>query len=338
MRILLTADPEIPVPPVLYGGIERIIDMIIREYHAVGHEVFLVAHRESQTPATLIPYPGTSPRRLSDTVQNLLTVRKALAVRPDVIHSFGRLAYLLAALPARIPKIMSYQREPTARTVRQAMMVARKGTLSFTGCSDYITRQIQPFAPAATVYNGVPTDRYQFNAAIAPDAPLVFLGRLEPVKGPHLAIELAKRTNRRLILAGNIPDEHRAWVESEVLSQVDGAHISYIGPVNDTQKNDLLSQAAAFLMMIDWNEPFGIVMAEALACGTPVIGLAKGSVPEVVLHGKTGFVCPDMESAIRSVEQLPSLSREACRQDAENRFSQQVIAQAYLKLYREKIG
>lgn len=338
MRILLTADPEIPVPPVLYGGIERIVDMIIREYHKMGHEVFLVAHRESQTPATLIPYPGTSPRRLTDTVQNLLTVRKALSVQPDVIHSFGRLAYLLAALPTRIPKIMSYQREPTARTVRQAMMLSRKGSMSFTGCSDYITRQIQPFAPAATVYNGVPTDRYQFNPTVASDAPLVFLGRLEPVKGPHLAIELAKRTNRRLILAGNIPDEHRAWVESEVLSQVDGSHITYIGPVNDTQKNDLLSQAAAFLMLIDWNEPFGIVMAEALACGTPVIGLAKGSVPEVVLHEKTGFVCPDMETAIRSVEQLPSLSREACRRDAENRFGQQVIAQAYLTLYQEKIG
>ncbi len=123
---------------------------------------------------------------------------------------------------------------------------------------------------------------YKFTSGVAPDAPFVFLGRIEEIKGPHLAIEIARRAGAKLIIAGNIPEEHRAWFDEMVAPFIDGSQVTFIGPVNDRQKSELLGQARALLMPIIWEEPFGLVMIEAMACGTPVIGMRRGAVPEVV--------------------------------------------------------
>ena len=188
------------------------------------------------------------------------------------------------------------------------------------------------------VPNGVPLHTYLFRAEIPHDAPLVFLGRIEEIKGPHLAIEVARRTGSKLILAGNVPNEHRSWFEAHVAPHVDGEFIRYVGPVDDAQKNALLGQARALLMPILWQEPFGIVMAEALACGTPVIGLRRGSVPEVIESGISGFVVDTVDEMIAATHRVEEISRAACRQRVEQCYSENAVTDKYLTLYEEMIA
>ena len=215
----------------------------------------------------------------------------------DIVHSFSRLAYLAPILPARIPKLMTYQRSISPRTTALAHRLAR-GSLQFTA----ISRWMISTAPLAgrwyVVPNGVPLDIYDFAAETGVDAPLVFLGRIEEIKGPHLAIEVARRAQIPLIIAGNVPTEHEGFFREKIEPHIDGDSVRYVGPVDDAQKNVLLGRAHALLMPILWEEPFGIVMAEAMACGTPVIGFRRGAVPEVVDHGVTGFVVDHVDEMV----------------------------------------
>ena len=343
MRIAITADPYLPVPPRLYGGIERVIDLLVRGLAARGHQVTLFAHPESDTAGTLRPYgvpPHMTPSaRLREVVQvggGLWRLRRSV----DVVHSFGRLAAMLPILPLRgLPKIQSYQRPVPWRGVHRAAQLAGS-SLRFTGCSTslYAGGSRRPAAGRwCTVFNGVDTSRYTPVHTVAADAPLLFLGRLERIKGPHHAIAIARRAGRRLVLAGNIatggPDAR--FYHQEIAPHVDGERVSYVGPVDDGQKNELLGRAAALLMPIEWDEPFGIVMAEAFACGTPVIAFPRGSVAEVVQHGRTGFHCVDVEDAASAVAQLPRIDRAVVRADCERNFSHDAVVSAYERLYME---
>lgn len=337
LKIALIADPELPVPPLLYGGIERIIDMLIEGYIKLGHEVSLFAHSDSNTKAKLFPYSGKASHRLTDIAKNTLLINKELFKgNYDIIHSFGRLLYLIPQLPINIPKIMSYQREPTLSQIKRANKVAKRNTLSFTGCSAYISNQIAPYAPAYPIFNGVNLSVYDFSEEIHPDAPLVFLGRIEPIKGTHIAIQVAKKTDKKLVIAGNIPSEYQDYFDSEIKPQLNN-RITYMGPVNDQQKNALLGSALAFLMPIQWNEPFGIVMAEAMACGTPVIAFNRGSVPEVVIDGFNGYRCDTIEQMIELVLKIENIDRKQVRKDAKERFSSKVIIDQYINLYQKLI-
>lgn len=335
MNIAVVADPMLPVPPRLYGGVERVISLLVTELVDRGHNVTLFAHADSEVPCRHVPYSGTDAQSTIDTLRNALSVSQLALRQPNVIHSFGRLAYLTPLLPLGLPTIMSYQRAPTLSRVRMATRLAQDGSLVFTGCSEHIAAQIRPIAPSYAVYNGVPVEDYDFRETVPDDAPLVFLGRIAPIKGTHRAIQVARTTGRRLVIAGNVPDqpEERAYFEREVEPYVDDEQIQYVGPVDDEEKNDLLGRAAALLMPIDWEEPFGIVMAEAMACGTPVIGTRRGSVPEVVTEGETGFVCDTVDEMAAAVEQIPNLDRTACRRRCETQFSARAITDAYLELY-----
>lgn len=336
MHVALIADPMIPVPPRLYGGIERVIDMLARGLAERGHRVTLFAHRDSDTAGRLVTYPSTSPSHPLGVLVNTLSIARLAAMQPDVIHSFGRLATLAPLLPLGLPKIMSYQREPTLSQVRLAARLARRGTMSFTGCAEHIAAMMRPFAPSAAIFNGVPMDTYTFRSTVEEDAPLVFLGRLERIKGAHTAIAVAQASGRRLVIAGNVPPEAQGYFDAEVQPHL-SERITYVGPVDDAQKNDLLGGALAFLMPIEWEEPFGIVMAEALACGTPIVGTPRGSVPEVVRDGVNGFIAPDVAGMAEAVGRVSTLSRAACRADCEARFSDTAIVDAYERLYRERI-
>jgi glycosyltransferase involved in cell wall biosynthesis len=337
MHVAITADPMLPVPPRLYGGIERVIDMLARGLVARGHRVTLVAHRDSETAGRLVPYPSESATGALGLVRNTLAVARLAALRPDVVHSFGRLATLAPLLPLGVPKVMSYQREPTLKQVRLAARLARRGTLSFTGCAEHIAALMRPYAPSVAVFNGVPMDTYAFRAAVPDDAPLVFLGRVERIKGAHTAIAVAKAAGRRLVIAGNVPPEAQGYFDAEVAPHL-GDAVTYVGPVDDAQKDELLGGALAFLMPIEWEEPFGIVMAEALACGTPIVGTPRGSVPEVVREGVTGFIAPTVAGMAEAVGRVGSLSRAACRADCEARFSDTAIVDAYEALYFGRIA
>lgn len=338
MRIALTADPELPVPPKHYGGIERIVDMLARGLVARGHDVTLFAHPASTSAGRLVPWPGASSVSTVDTISNAAALARSVTRnRVDIVHSFSRIAYLTPILPMALPKLMSFQRAISPRTVRLGHKLSH-GTLAFTAISEWMMQRSKHIGRWAMIPNGVLLNAYEFRPAVVPDAPLVFLGRIEEIKGPHLAIEIARRTGRRLIIAGNIPVEQRTWVENHVLPHVDGDRVHYIGEVDDKQKNALLGEAAAFLMPILWDEPFGIVMAEALACGTPVLGLARGAVPEVVEHGVTGFVERDINGLVAAIDRLPSLDRSACRKRAELLYSDTAVVNGYLATYHEIIA
>ena len=338
LRIALTADPELPVPPQLYGGIERIIDLLAQGLVARGHEVTLFAHPDSSTAGRLLPWPGAASQSKTDTLRNMAELARHVAgARFDVLHSFSRIAYLAPLLPFRLPKVMTYQRAISSRTVALGHRLSR-GSLEFTAISEWMMRDVRAIGRWSMVPNGVPLETYTFRAEVAPDAPFVFLGRIEEIKGPHLAIELARRCGRKLIIAGNIPDEKRSWVEGHVMPHVDGDRVRYIGPVNDRQKNELLGQAAAFLMPILWDEPFGIVMAEALACGTPVLGTRRGAVPEVVDDGVTGFVRDTLDELVAAAADLPAIDRGACRRAVEQRYSESAVVTGYEAVYRRAMG
>ncbi len=339
MRLLLTADPEIEVPPRAYGGIERIVDVLVRRLRAAGHEVALVARPGSDCPAdAFFPWPGLSSLSARDTLANGWALRRAVrSFRPDVIHSFSRVAYLLPHLRGPVPIVMSYQREPTLRTVGLAVRLAAPGILTLTGCSDYIARRGRR---AGGEWLGIPnfadTDQLTFSPAVPADAPLVFLSRVESIKGAHWALEIARRSGRRLVIAGNHADsgpEAVYWKEKVEPALVrDG--VEYVGPVDDVQKNELLGKAAAMVVPIQWDEPFGIVFAESLACGTPVIACPRGALPEIVRPGIDGFLIGSIEEGCEAVAKVGAISRAGCRQRAEQHFSADVVIARYIDLYQ----
>jgi glycosyltransferase involved in cell wall biosynthesis len=342
MRIAITADPYIPVPPVLYGGIERIIAFLVRGLVARGHDVTLLGHPGSNIPgAELVPYgrpphAGPVPR-----AAELLQVQRVLAARVgrvDLVHSFGRLAGLLPLLPLRwIPKVQSYQRALSWPGIRAASRIAGR-SLAFTACSTSVyrdrRRQGRHGGAWHTIFNGVELDRYECRPRVPADAPLVFLGQLEPMKGPHTAIAIARAAGRPLVIAGNRQATARgaAYFETRIAPAL-GADVEYVGPVDDRQKNALLGRAAALLFPSYYDEAFGIVMAEAMACGTPVIAFEHGSVPEVVRHGVTGFVCRSEREAVEAIGRLHGIDREVVRHECEARFASGVIVEQYERLY-----
>jgi glycosyltransferase involved in cell wall biosynthesis len=343
MKILFTVDPEIPVPPKLYGGIERIVDALAREMQILGHEVAMVAHRDSTVPAKrLYPWPGMRSQDRRDTWSNTMALWRATReFKPDVVHSFARLAYLWPMLvfshfPPRGPKfVMSYQRKPTVRTVKMAAALGGK-SLVFTGCSEHICGQGRLGGGHwQAIPNFVELRKYTFRPAVSEDAPLVFLSRVERVKGAHMAIAVARRTGRRLVIAGNhgnSGEDGRYWDE-KILPQLGKNGVEYVGPVDDAQKNQLLGRAAAMIVPVEWDEPFGIVFAESLACGTPVISCPRGALPEIVRGGVDGFLVNDLDQACAAVAELPAISRTECRRRVEMQFSSGAVVAKYLDLY-----
>lgn len=185
--------------------------------------------------------------------------------------------------------------------------------------------------------NFVETQTITFAPTVPADAPLLFLSRIESIKGPDLAIEIARASGRRLILAGNRAErgEEREFWDTRIAGNLGRDGIEWVGEVNDAQKNDLLGRAAALVVPIRWDEPFGIVFAEALAAGTPVITCARGAAPEIVSEGRTGFFVNGPAEGVSAVRRLGEISRAACRQSVVSRFTVEVCAGQYLSLYSQ---
>jgi glycosyltransferase involved in cell wall biosynthesis len=337
MRVMLTADPELPVPPVTYGGIERIVADLVHGLRRRGHTVGLTARAGSTAEADrCYAWPGVTSRGAWPTLKNGLALRRGVIdFRPDVLHSFSRLWYLVPLLPSRLPKVMSYQRAPSLRTTARARRLARK-SLTFTGCSEYICRTGRPGGGRwEAIPNFVDPDRYTYRSAVPADAPLVFLSRVEPIKGAHLAIAVARRAGRRLLIAGNHADEGdngRYWRE-EIVPHLGRDGIDYVGPVDDRQKDEMLGNAAALLVPVQWDEPFGIVFAEALACGTPVISCPRGALPEIVRDGREGFLADTVDRLVEAVGRLDEIDRAACRERVDKAFSASEVVRRYEQLY-----
>lgn len=342
MRILLTADPEVAVPPKLYGGIERIVAGLINKLRARGHQVGLAANLDSTCTVDYFePWPGRASNRLVDSLRNTTAlVRAVRRFNPDILHSFSRLVYLLPLLLTRVPTLMSYQRHTGGQRNRVAAVLGGS-RFAFTACSEYIARQGRRWGGRwLVVPNFVDTEFYTFAPSIPADAPLVFLSRVERIKGAHTAIEIARRAGRRLMIAGNRVHEGEGatYWDQEIAPHIGRNGIEYVGPVNDVQKNELLGRAAAMLVPIEWDEPFGIVFVESLACGTPVISCPRGALPEIVREGETGFLVQTVEEGVNALHRLGTISRASCRLRAELFFSQKVVVSKYEAIYSELAG
>lgn len=334
MKIILTCDPEIPVPPLLYGGIERIVDGLARGYSELGHEVYLVAHADSTCSYTLqnFAWPALNSRGLQNIIKNTRFLDKVICkVKPDLIHSFSRLLYLYPSLMYRRTRfIQSYQREISSKSTRIASLIGGS-KLSYTSCGAHMINDLPNKKKFTPIFNFTDTNYFSFNAERKREY-LVFLGRIEDIKGTAEAIEAAIIANEKLIIAGNIQEGHEKYFEMKVATRLTHPLIEYIGEVNDEQKRKLLQGAKAFLFPIKWEEPFGIVMAEALSCGTPVIGFNRGSVPEIVVDGVNGFIVNDTIQMAKAISQVKPLNYQRIANEARLRFSINQITNEYLKL------
>lgn len=337
MKILLIMDPGIPVPPTQYGGHERLVYMFAEQYTKLGHQVTLLAGPGSHCSGTTVAF-GTNDLQRSSLARTKETavVWKYLVSNYkqfDLIHNFGRLIYLLPVLSFTVKKIMTYGRPVTVKGIKLVTNLPNKN-LVFTACSNYCVSTGNVAGNWKTVYNAIDFSKYNLRTEVEPDAPLMFLGRLDKIKGVHTAINAAKASGNSLIIAGNVSkssDNYRYFKE-EIEPLVDNEQIRFVGPLNDEEKNCYLGRAKALLFPIEWDEPFGMVMVEAMACGTPIIAFNRGSVPEVVEDGITGFRVDNEPQMIERISKINTIDRQKCRETAKARFDVSLIAKAYLSI------
>jgi glycosyltransferase involved in cell wall biosynthesis len=252
------------------------------------------------------------------------------------VHNFGRLLYLLPILNAPVKKIMSYGRRIAPSGIKLINRLPNKN-LIFTACSKYCADSGNVAGEWRIVYNALDFSNYDVTPAVDENAPLIFLSRLDIIKGPHIAISVALKTGNKLIIAGNEPStpDNIAYYKEFVLPFIDQKQIVYVGAVNDEQKNDLLGKSKAMLFPLSGTEAFGLVMIEAMACGTPVIAFNHAAAPEVVDEGLSGFIVNNEEEMANSLDKIHLIDRVKCRRIAEERFNAATIAKQYLNLFND---
>src|SRR5690348_12936292 len=337
MRIAQVAPLAESVPPNLYGGTERVIHWLTEELIKQGHEVTLFGTGDSQTSARLIP---VWPRALrlgrprSDPVVAAASALEMLSLHAnefDIIHSHGDWCYLPLLTRLGVPFVTTlHGRLDMFRLPQLVDMFPQAHLVSISNNQ----RSPLPNAKwAATIYHGFPPD--WLRPSFGRGQYLAFLGRLSPEKGPEPAIRIARAANMQLRIAAKIPRGERGYFAERLRPMIDGDRTRLIGEVDDTSKQEFLSRAAALLFPINWPEPFGLVMIEAMACGTPVIAFRCGSVPEIVEDGVTGKVVESEEEAIAALPELLSYDRRAVRNRFQERFAATRMARDYAALYRK---
>ena len=337
--MLVIADPILPVPPVGYGGTERIVATLCKNLNHRGHEVTLMAHPASSVGTRLIPH---SPPRLNSVAsrarQKAVFFFKSMVAAADVdlVHSFGRTDYLLPILRwTQRPIVITFQNPIIDSNIRWLAHQRSEG-IKLVSVSN-AQRSAHPHSRRwSTVYNAIDTSAFPFSNIHPEEGYLAFLGRITAAKGVRAAIEVAKLSGRKLKIGGKPTNENGS--ERFFLDEIKphlSDQIEWVGEVTEAAKGRFLGDASALLFPIQWEEPFGIVMPEALACGTPVIAFSRGSVPELVRHGETGFLAADINDMVRCVGRLSEISRSACRNYAVECFNEHRMVDDYLNLYRE---
>ncbi|MBW4594402.1 MAG: glycosyltransferase family 4 protein [Brasilonema angustatum HA4187-MV1] len=341
MRIAQIAPLWERVPPPGYGGTELVVGLLTDELVRRGHEVTLFASGDSISLAKL---ESVHPRavRLDETVKeysvyemlNLARVYER-ANEFDIIHSHtGHISLSYANLV----------KTPTVHTLHGIFTPDNEKLYKYAKNQPYISisdaqrEERLGMKYAATVYNGINVGSYKFHPQPQEPHYLAFLGRISPQKGTHLAIQIAKQTGWRLKIAGKVDAVDMEYFESKVKPFIDGQQIEYLGEANHEQKNALMGSAVATLFPITWREPFGLVMIESMASGTPVIAMNMGSTKEVIVHGKTGFLCNNVEECISAVSKVAELDRYACWEYVWEHFSVQQMTDGYEAVYRKILG
>ncbi|KQT10383.1 glycosyltransferase family 4 protein [Ramlibacter sp. Leaf400] len=336
MRIAQVAPLYESVPPRAYGGTERVVHYLTEALIDLGHDVTLFASGDSRTRARLVPVVDRSlrlhPAKPDPVIWHTLEVDRVFELSRtfDVMHFHIDSLHLPMAVRCETPSLTTLHGrldlpdlQPLFRHFHQHPLVSIS------------TAQRDPLPRAhwsATVHHGLPLGLYHFHPQ-AQDY-FAFVGRISPEKRCDRAIEIALACNTPLHIAAKVDDTDRAYWEQAIEPMLDHPLITFVGEIDDAEKNDFIGNARALLTPIDWPEPFGLVIIEALACGTPVIAYGHGSVPELLDHGVTGFIVRDQEQAIAAARRVDEIDRRACREQFERRFAAPVMAASYAALYR----
>ncbi|HEX2113126.1 MAG TPA: glycosyltransferase family 4 protein [Alphaproteobacteria bacterium] len=336
MRIAQIAPLAESVPPKLYGGTERVVSYLTDELVAMGHDVTLFASGDSRTSAALVA--GSAKALRLDPM-----IREPLACTVAMIEKLWRMRGQFDIIHNHV----DYVSMPLLRRQATPALTTLHGRLDWpelaTVYREFRDHPVVSISGAqqmplpwmnwiGTVHHGLPQ-----GLLAPPETPtrdyLAFLGRISPEKGPEAAIRLALRTGMPLKIAAKVDRADHEYYASIIKPLIDGRNIEYIGEIGETEKAAFLGNAYALMFMIDWPEPFGIVMIESMACGTPIVAMRRGSVPEVIEHGVTGFVVDSEADALSAIGLAASLDRRRIRREFERRFSSGRMARDYLKLY-----
>lgn len=335
MRIAQVAPLNESVPPQLYGGTERIVSYLTEALVQAGHEVTLFASGDSTTSAEPVPALDRALRlakRKSDpTALHLVMIEQVCkrAEAYDVIHFHTEQLHLPLAVRCATPSLTTQHGRLDTPGLQTLYDEYRAHPLVSISLSQ---RRPLPLANwLATVYHGLPLELY--TPTETPGKYLAFLGRVCSEKGARQAIEIARRTGIPLKIAAKVARKDREYFESEIEPRIDGSLVEFVGEIAEREKTKFLGDAIALLFPIAWPEPFGLAMIEAMACGTPVVALSRGSVPEIIDEGVTGFIAKDLEGAIRCIESAKRLDRRLCRMRFEQRFSAAHMAGEYIRAY-----
>jgi len=342
MRIAQVAPLWERVPPPAYGGTELVVNLLTEELVRRGHEVTLFASGDSITSAKLeagcdqaLRPLGLLPHEYAVYDQMQLSKVFQQAGEFDIIHSHVDFPALPYAALCKTPVVHTVHGIFTPLTEQ---IWAQHRDQNYVSISDSQQRQDLGLNYVATVYNAISTKPFTFRAQPQAPAYLAFLGRMSPEKGPHLAIEIAQRSGWPLKMAGKIDFENRDFFERDVAPLIDGQQIEFLGEADQRLKNELIAGATATLFPITWREPFGLVMIESMACGTPVIAMALGSAPEIIVDGKTGYLCQTVDDCVEALSQIDQLDRHDCRHHVEIHFSVQRMVDGYEAVYRQVLA
>lgn len=336
MRVGIVAPPWLPCPPEGYGGTERVVALLADGLVDRGHEVTLFASGDSRTKAKLVSHferaPGTA-LMVANPFAELPHVLTAYshAEEFDVVHDhtfpFG---VSIGAHIAHPPVVHTLHGPPGYPGVRPVYdLLAER--ISFVSISDSQRAGLPTLNYVATVYNGVAVDTYPLPGE--KDGDLVFVGRMNPEKGPHLAIEVARRLGRRLLMAVKMAEPPEKEFFHREVEPLLGPNVELIGEIGFAEKVSLYSRARCTLMPIQWPEPFGLVMVESMACGTPVVAFRAGAATEIIAHGVTGFLADDLDEFAGYVARAGEIDPAACRRHVEVRFSDRAMVAGYEAVY-----
>jgi glycosyltransferase involved in cell wall biosynthesis len=337
MKIAQVAPMFESVPPQTYGGTERVVSYLTEELVRQGHDITLFASGDSVTKARLVACSKHSLRLDSQCIDQLAHHVVLLEQVFKHVHEFDVIHFHT-----------DYLHYPLSRREKVTQLTTLHGRLDLpdlvplyreypempvVSISDSQREPLPWIHWLATVHHGLPEDLYTFEEE--PGKYLAFLGRICPEKRVDRAIDIAKRVGLPLKIAAKVDPADKEYFESQIKRLLDHSLVEYVGEISECEKNGFLGNAYAMLFPIDWPEPFGLVMVEAMACGTPVIAYRGGSVSEVMVQGVTGFIVDDEEEAVKAVGQIPTLERRRCREVFEERFSVARMARDYLRLYEQ---
>lgn len=337
LRVGLIAPPWVTVPPTVYGGTELVLDQLARGLTSAGCEVVLFTTGDSTCP---VPRRWLYPSALgtiADQQAELAHVEQAYRdlAGVDVIHDHTLSGPLWADVPRGGPPVVTTLHGELISELRP-QYVAAAARVSIIAISHAQRRSAPEVPVAAVIHHGI--DLRESPMGRGEGGYVLFLGRMSPTKGAHRAIRAARAAGRPILLAAKMwePAERRYF--AEVVEPLLGPHATYLGEVSPAEKIELLCGAEALLNPIRWPEPFGLVMIEALACGTPVLTFAEGAAPEIVEHGHTGFLCTDENDMAARLSLVGTLDRAACRASAEARFSTERMVTDHLALYHHVVA